>query len=514
MTKHIIINGTCEHMDEVDDESISLVITSPPYFDAKDYGATGASNIGNSQDELRAYDRYLGLMENVYRECYKKLKYGGHMIINVADVICNTRKYPVNLNTGQVLLKVFNNQGYLDTIMWKKPDGMSSQKRFGIFIQNPHPMYWRPNNMYEPWFVFVKGKKDYSKRKESNKLNWEKYKKFQTDIWEVQPETRKGKFHPAPFPRELPKRFIQLLSYPNDWILDPFLGSGTTMEMARNNGRNSYGYELNMQYIDKAVKPFLGIEQGMKMAPVYKNTLYSIKDLAQNEYHILKQEIQQSVKTDIVIPDKSDSMEDMVIELDMEEDKSEIPKKIKEEVKNEEVHISTPRPITLQNSPNKTKTAEWNKVFGNKDNNASTSEQSFDIVESEITWEGLVKENKKEKEKKFEIKEEEMTKINPLEDTTKERQSAFRSLYIQCELETYVCIDCFDTFIVYMGNVIQLSDEGKTKIISKYENACPSCSSNRLQKQMTSTIRKWKEEKDAIAYGETKATEEEIKMWG
>ena len=178
MTKHIIINGTCEHMDEVPDESISLVITSPPYFSAKDYGATGESNIGDSQGELLAEKRYEDLMFNVYKECYKKLKFGGHMIVNVADVIGDGRKYPTNIKTGQLLLKVFNGKGYLDTVMWKKPDGMSSQKRFGIFIQNPHPMYWRPNNMYEPWFVFIKGKKDYSKRSDANKLDWTKYKKF------------------------------------------------------------------------------------------------------------------------------------------------------------------------------------------------------------------------------------------------------------------------------------------------------------------------------------------------
>jgi len=271
-------------MDEIPDNSISLVVTSPPYFDAKDYGATGSSNIGDSSAELRAYERYLRLMENVYKECFKKLFWGGHIVVNVADVIINSVKYPVGMDTGKILQRVFPN-GYLDTIIWKKPQGMSSQKRFGIFMQNPHPKYYRPNNMYEPMFVFVKGKKNYNFNKEANTLNWEKFKKYQSDIWEMQPETRKANIHPAPFPYELPKTFIELFTCRNEWVLDPFGGSGTTMKAARNLNRNSYLYELNEEYIEKAIKPELGILQGRK-------TKEGIVDLAGNIYIIKKQEIQ------------------------------------------------------------------------------------------------------------------------------------------------------------------------------------------------------------------------------
>ena len=204
MTKHTIIHGTCERMDDVRDNSISLVITSPPYYNAKDYGDTGSSNIGNSE-ELGAYAQYFRLMETVYRECYKKLKMGGHMVVNIGDVIQNEMKYPVAMDTGVLLRKIFGFSSYMDTIIWKKPTGIVTQKRFGILMQNPYPKYYRPNNLYEPCFVFMKGKKDYNMNKEENKLNWEHFRKYQNDVWEMMTETKvvQDGLHPAPFPLEL-----------------------------------------------------------------------------------------------------------------------------------------------------------------------------------------------------------------------------------------------------------------------------------------------------------------------
>ena len=404
-------------MDNVPNESVSLVVTSPPYFDAKDYGSTGKDNIGDSGEEVEAYKRYLNLMEKVYREAYNKLKFGGHMVINVADVICNAKKYPVNIDTGKLLLNVFNNSGYLDTILWQKPAGMSSQKRFGIFIQQPYPKYFRPNNMYEPWFVFVKGKKNYDFDKEANKLDWTKFKEYQTDIWQVQPETSKGKVHPAPFPYKLPYLFIQLFTCKGETVLEPFLGSGTTMKAARDLGRNSFGYELNPNYIDKAIKPELGIENGMQFKPDLINTIYAVKDLQQNEYIIA---LPSTMNKQAETPPKEQELVSKPEELSP-------PKEV--------IHI---KPQVLPDTPEEEPPA-WDKMFGPKKEPEVKIESS---VKEEGDWEDsfgstkekLVRQIKKESQEVSSIPGVEGNKaIHPKEPEPK----------VVKPWKRYVCLDCF-----------------------------------------------------------------------
>ena len=254
MSKHLVVIGDCRNMAEVEDSSVQLVVTSPPYFNVKDYGM---DNIGS----IHEYEVYLRAMRQVFSECYRVLEEGRYCCINVSDVISGEAKYPIPSHFVGILQRA--GFTYRDDIVWKKPSGVGAKstggsgKRFGTFIQNPYPMYYYPNNIYEHILIFRKGKFDFkaisAEEKEKARIDIEEAKKrWSNDIWEMVPET-KNKYnkdtHPAMFPEELPEALIRLLTYPGETVLDPFLGSGTTTKVARQLERNSIGYEINLSYL-------------------------------------------------------------------------------------------------------------------------------------------------------------------------------------------------------------------------------------------------------------------------
>jgi len=243
-----IIQKTCEDMSFVGDNSVACIFTSPPYALAKDYGDT--SGIGMSK-EVDAYTDYINRMLKVFKECYRVLQPGRFIGVNIADVIQTEGTYsvkkPISIHMFLLLKKV--GFSYKETIIWKKPSGMSSQKRFGVFIQHPYPTYYHPNNMFEPILVFKKPGKfilsDDDKR--FNKLDYKMFTKYQTDIWEICPES--GVEHPAPFPVKLPQLFIELHSLKGETILDPFLGCyDEQTEVLTNNG---WKYFKDLTFDDK-----------------------------------------------------------------------------------------------------------------------------------------------------------------------------------------------------------------------------------------------------------------------
>src|SRR3989338_3758922 len=263
-TSHRIVIGDARNMAEVKDNSVQLIVTSPPYFNVKDYGI---DNIGS----INEYEIYLRAMRQVFSECYRVLQEGRYVCVNVSDVISDHRKYPIPYHYVWILQRV--GFDYREDILWKKPSGIGSKsssggsKRFGTLIQNPYPMYYYPNNIYEHILVFRKGKFDFKKvpkeKKESSKIDIEYAKKhWCTDIWEMNPETKNQynkNSHPAMFPEELPEALIRLYTYENETVLDPFLGSGTTSKVAKELGRNSIGYEINKAYLE-VMKSKVGLE--------------------------------------------------------------------------------------------------------------------------------------------------------------------------------------------------------------------------------------------------------------
>lgn len=240
-SQHLLIFGNCMSMEEIDNQSVQLIVTSPPYFNAPfDYKGL-----------FKSYDQYLGVIRRFATESFRVLQNGRILALNIDDMLVNGEKYPIVADA----IKIFQSAGfrYRDRIIWKKPDGyLRISKRSGVLMQNPYPMYFYPDNLLESIIIFQKGRFDYksiSKEVRSKSVidttEFQKNGWFKT-IWEmtnVLPGSSLEK-NIAAFPEELPYRIIKLFSYMGETVLDPFLGSGTTMKVARQLGRNSIGIEI------------------------------------------------------------------------------------------------------------------------------------------------------------------------------------------------------------------------------------------------------------------------------
>ncbi len=253
MKKHAVIFGNSQEMRELQNQSIQLIVTSPPYFDVKDYGHP-KDNIG----AISSYDDYLAAVRKVFTECYRVLEDGRYCCVNVSDIISDKHKYPIPAHYVSTLEEI--GFTYRDDIIWKKPDGVGANsgggaaKRFGVFIQNPYPMYYYPNNVYEHILIFRKGKFDFKKlsmkKTDQARIDVADAKEYlNCDVWEFTPQHNNCSDHPAMFPAILPETLIKLFTYREETVLDPFLGSGTTTRAARKLGRNSVGYEINQDYL-------------------------------------------------------------------------------------------------------------------------------------------------------------------------------------------------------------------------------------------------------------------------
>jgi site-specific DNA-methyltransferase (adenine-specific) len=233
-------------MEEIQDESVHLMVTSPPYFNAP-YDYKGL---------FKNYDQYLGVLNRVAKETYRVLKKGRIAVLNIDDMLVNGEKFPIVADAT----KIFQSAGfrYRDRIIWKKPDGyLRISKRSGVLLQNPYPMYFYPDNLLESILIFQKGTFDYrlipKDIKEASKIDTKEFSenKWYMTLWEmtnVLPGSPLEK-EIAAFPEELPYRIIKLFSYVGETVLDPFVGSGTTMKVARQLGRNSIGIEIKKSLI-------------------------------------------------------------------------------------------------------------------------------------------------------------------------------------------------------------------------------------------------------------------------
>jgi len=195
------------------------------------------------------------------------LKDGRIAVLNIDDMLVNGDKYPIVAHAT----KIFVDAGfrYRDRIIWKKPDGyLRISRRSGVMLQNPYPMYFYPDNLLESILIFQKGKFDYKsipkEVREASKIDIKEFSdnKWYMTLWEmtnVLPNSELEK-DIAAFPQELPYRIIKLFSYVGETVLDPFVGSGTTMKVARNLNRNSIGIEINETLIP-IIKKKMGFDE-------------------------------------------------------------------------------------------------------------------------------------------------------------------------------------------------------------------------------------------------------------
>jgi DNA modification methylase len=257
-TLHKLIFGDSERMIELQDGSVHLVVTSPPYFNAPfDY-----------PDLFKSYEDYLNKMRKIAKEIKRVLADGRIVCIVCDDTLINGKKYPVVAD----LTKIFIEEGfeYRDKIIWLKPEGyIRISRRSGVLLQHPYPMYFYPDNIQETILIFQKGKFDYKtiqkEVKEQSKIDILEYqeKKWYLNVWNivnVLPIQNRLERGIAAFPEEIPYRLIKLFSHVGEKVLDPFMGSATTNKVAAMLKRNSVGYEIDIELVE-VVNKKMGLNQ-------------------------------------------------------------------------------------------------------------------------------------------------------------------------------------------------------------------------------------------------------------
>jgi site-specific DNA-methyltransferase (adenine-specific) len=219
----------------LDEGSVDLIVTSPPYNVAKDYGV---------ENDYKSYPDYLRFLSEVWNCCGKVLKYDGRICVNIGDINKGYFRQPTHSHVISQLEKM--GFKYRDVVIWNKSQ-VFSRTAWGSFCNPSNPYMISP---FEYIIIFSKNVLEKHSAKKTD-LTKEEFVEWSLGIWKFAPETGIS-WHPSPFPEELPRRLIKLYSYPGDVILDPFLGSGTTMLVARKLSRSCIGIEINPKYVIKA----------------------------------------------------------------------------------------------------------------------------------------------------------------------------------------------------------------------------------------------------------------------
>lgn len=242
MTKQLLVIGDAKSMDEIADNSVQLVVTSPPYWNLKKYGGKGVS-------VNTAYKQYLEDIKDVLVEIQRVMEPGRFVCINVGTAVSVERMESIPAD----IIKIMKDLGFTfrKEIIWFKPKGTQGLWQRGttkFLKKEPYPCYLSVNIMHEYILIFQTQGELNLKFQEKDKLSEEYIKKVSWSVWEMRVSLTKG--HPAPFPEELPDRLIQLYTIEGETVLDPFGGTGTTMKVARDLTRNCIIYEINAEYLD------------------------------------------------------------------------------------------------------------------------------------------------------------------------------------------------------------------------------------------------------------------------
>lgn len=255
-----IYEKSCENMSELQNNSVALTVTSPPYWNAIDYDIHAANKREYYRTRQYAngysdYQDYLDWLIRVFREVYRVTKAGGICAVVIGTVLLEGNLYPVPFDFVSRLAQ--NEWNFYQDIIWHKCT--AGVKRAGVSIQKPYPGYFYPNIMNEYILLFQKpgpklyeGRSDAEKKQAEYPINRLFTMDIANNIWHIAPVPPDIIDHPAPFPEEIPFRLISLYSYPGDLVLDPFLGSGQTTKVANHLGRNAVGYEVIPKYAQLA----------------------------------------------------------------------------------------------------------------------------------------------------------------------------------------------------------------------------------------------------------------------
>jgi modification methylase len=256
-THHRIILGDSRTMAEVKDESVHLVITSPPYWQLKDYGHEDQIGFNDT------YEDYINNLNLVWNECYRVLHPGCRLCVNVGDQFARSVYYGrykiIPIRTEIIKFCETIGFDYMGAIIWQKVTTVNTSGGATIMGSFPYPRNGIVKLDYEFILLFKKlGKspKPTPEQKERSKLTTEEWNEYFYGHWNFPGE--KQNQHLAAFPEELPRRLIRMFSFVGDTVLDPFLGSGTTSLAAHGLERDSAGYEINKDFLP-IIKSKLGI---------------------------------------------------------------------------------------------------------------------------------------------------------------------------------------------------------------------------------------------------------------
>jgi DNA modification methylase len=259
-TLHKIILGDSRSMREVPDQSVHLVITSPPYWQLKDYGS--GSQIGFND----SYEEYINHLNLVWSEAGRVLHPGCRLCVNIGDQFARSVYYGrykvIPIRTEIIKFCEQTGFDYMGAVIWQKVTTCHTTGGATIMGSFPYPRNGILKIDYEFILIFKKygvSSKATPEQKERSRLTQEEWNTYFAGHWNFPGEKQEG--HLAMFPEELPRRLIKMFSFVGDTVLDPFLGSGTTTLAARNLNRNSIGYEINKDFLP-VIKRKVGMKQG------------------------------------------------------------------------------------------------------------------------------------------------------------------------------------------------------------------------------------------------------------
>jgi site-specific DNA-methyltransferase (adenine-specific) len=283
---HKIIIGDSRWIKEVSDESVHLIVTSPPYWQLKDYG--NGKQIGFND----TYEEYINNLNLVWNECHRVLHKGCRLCVNIGDQFARSVYYGrykvIPIRTE--IIKFCESAGfdYMGAIIWQKVTTCHTTGGATVMGSFPYPRSGILKLDYEFIIIFKKyGNPPKVSReiKEQSKLTQKEWNQYFTGHWNF-PGEKQNK-HLAMFPEELPKRLIKMFSFVGDTILDPFLGSGTTSLAAKNLSRNSIGYEINEDFLS-----IIRERLKLKQSTIFQDAIFEI--IKQKELEIdFKEEVKK-----------------------------------------------------------------------------------------------------------------------------------------------------------------------------------------------------------------------------